>query len=198
VRTDAGRDHTVTVHASGLRPASTDCYRCHAENEVSAIDRTRTLRLGATPRLRHGRGELLEPCRRLLQRLRPHRRARRSGAGDPPRCARLHHVSPRAPTSTASACTPPRAAKRTTAGSWSSCAVLQGVRYSLRLHDRYGARVPGYDNAHAVKPRKKSKFEPGPSMRPPTRSYAAPWMWAFAAARSPGSTLTTSTGALAR
>ncbi|MBX3592269.1 MAG: hypothetical protein KF755_15325 [Burkholderiaceae bacterium] len=33
-----------------------------------------------------------------------------------------------------------------------------GIRYSLTLHDRYGARVLGYDNAHAVKPPKKFKF----------------------------------------
>lgn len=25
-----------------------------------------------------------------------------------------------------------------------------GIRYSLTLHDRYGTRVLGYDNAHAV------------------------------------------------
>jgi len=33
-----------------------------------------------------------------------------------------------------------------------------GIRYSLTLHDKYGARVLGYDNAHAVKPPKKFKF----------------------------------------
>lgn len=33
-----------------------------------------------------------------------------------------------------------------------------GIRYSLTLHDRHGARVLGYDNAHAVKPPKKFKF----------------------------------------
>jgi hypothetical protein len=33
-----------------------------------------------------------------------------------------------------------------------------GVRYSLTLHDKYGTRVLGYDNAHAVKPPKKFKF----------------------------------------
>lgn len=33
-----------------------------------------------------------------------------------------------------------------------------GIRYSLTLHDRYGTRVLGYDNAHAVKPPKKFKF----------------------------------------
>ena len=33
-----------------------------------------------------------------------------------------------------------------------------GIRYSLTLHDRYGARVLGYDNARAVKPPKKFKF----------------------------------------
>lgn len=35
---------------------------------------------------------------------------------------------------------------------------LHGIRYSLTLHDRYGTRVLGYDNAHAVKPPKKFKF----------------------------------------
>jgi hypothetical protein len=30
--------------------------------------------------------------------------------------------------------------------------VPHGVRYSLTLHDRYGTRVLGYDNAHSVKP----------------------------------------------
>ena len=33
-----------------------------------------------------------------------------------------------------------------------------GIRYSLTLHNRYGNRVLGYDNAHAVKPPKKFKF----------------------------------------
>jgi hypothetical protein len=33
-----------------------------------------------------------------------------------------------------------------------------GIRYSLTLHDKYGIRVLGYDNAHAVKPPKKFKF----------------------------------------
>ena len=36
--------------------------------------------------------------------------------------------------------------------------VPHGIRYSLTLHDRYGARVLGYDNAHAVKPPKKFKY----------------------------------------
>jgi Family of unknown function (DUF6516) len=30
-----------------------------------------------------------------------------------------------------------------------------GVRYSLTLHDRYGTRLLGFDNAHAVKPPKR-------------------------------------------
>lgn len=30
-----------------------------------------------------------------------------------------------------------------------------GIRYSLTLHDPYGKRLLGYDNAHAVKPPKK-------------------------------------------
>ena len=33
-----------------------------------------------------------------------------------------------------------------------------GIRYSLTLHDKYGTRVLGYDNAHAVKPPRKFKF----------------------------------------
>jgi hypothetical protein len=33
-----------------------------------------------------------------------------------------------------------------------------GIRYSLTLHDKYGIRVLGYDNAHAVKRPKKFKF----------------------------------------
>ena len=32
------------------------------------------------------------------------------------------------------------------------------IRYSLTLHDKYGTRVLGYDNAHAVKSPKKFKF----------------------------------------
>ena len=52
VRTDAERDHTVKVDAAGLRPATTHYYRFHAENEASPIGRTRTLPVGATPRLR--------------------------------------------------------------------------------------------------------------------------------------------------
>jgi len=35
---------------------------------------------------------------------------------------------------------------------------LSGIKYSLTLHDRFGTRVLGYDNAHAVKPPKKFKF----------------------------------------
>jgi hypothetical protein len=33
-----------------------------------------------------------------------------------------------------------------------------GIRYSLTLHNRYGTRVLGDDNAHAVKPPGKFKF----------------------------------------
>ena len=35
---------------------------------------------------------------------------------------------------------------------------LHGIRYSLTLHDRFGTRVLGFDNAHAVKPPKKFEF----------------------------------------
>ena len=51
-RTDAERDHTVKIDASGLRAGTTYYYRFHAENETSPIGRTRTLPVGATPRLR--------------------------------------------------------------------------------------------------------------------------------------------------
>jgi hypothetical protein len=34
-----------------------------------------------------------------------------------------------------------------------STSIPHGIRYSLTLHDRYGTRVLGYDNAHAVKTR---------------------------------------------
>jgi len=33
-----------------------------------------------------------------------------------------------------------------------------GIRYSLTLHNKFGTRVLGYDNAHAVKRPKKFKF----------------------------------------
>lgn len=36
-----------------------------------------------------------------------------------------------------------------------SNAIPHGLRYSLTLHNPYGKRVLGYDNAHAVKPPKK-------------------------------------------
>ncbi|MCG2586272.1 DUF6516 family protein [Massilia sp. TS11] len=39
-----------------------------------------------------------------------------------------------------------------------SVAVPHGIRYSLTLHEPYGKRILGYDNAHAVKPPKKFKF----------------------------------------
>lgn len=35
---------------------------------------------------------------------------------------------------------------------------VHGIRYSLTLHDKYGTRVLGYDNAHAAPPPKKFKF----------------------------------------
>jgi len=34
----------------------------------------------------------------------------------------------------------------------------QGVRYSLTLHEPYGKRILGYDNAHQIKPPKKFKY----------------------------------------
>ena len=36
--------------------------------------------------------------------------------------------------------------------------IPQGVRYALTLHEPYGKRILGYDNAHAVKPPKRLKF----------------------------------------
>lgn len=36
--------------------------------------------------------------------------------------------------------------------------VPHGIRDSLTLHEPYGKRILGYDNAHAVKPPKKFKF----------------------------------------
>jgi hypothetical protein len=36
--------------------------------------------------------------------------------------------------------------------------IPHGIRYSLTLHDKYGTRVMGFDNAHAVKPPKKYKY----------------------------------------
>ena len=37
--------------------------------------------------------------------------------------------------------------------------VPHGIRYSLTLHDRCGERLMGFDNAHAVKPQKKGKYQ---------------------------------------
>jgi len=39
-----------------------------------------------------------------------------------------------------------------------SANIPHGVRYTLTLHEPYGKRVLGYDNAHAVKPPKRLKF----------------------------------------
>lgn len=36
--------------------------------------------------------------------------------------------------------------------------VPHGIRYSLTLHEPYGKRILGYDNAHPVKPPKKFKY----------------------------------------
>jgi hypothetical protein len=36
--------------------------------------------------------------------------------------------------------------------------IPHGIRYSLTLHDPYGKRILGYDNAHLVKPPKKFKY----------------------------------------
>ena len=36
--------------------------------------------------------------------------------------------------------------------------VPHGIRYALTLHEPYGKRILGFDNAHSVKPPKKFKF----------------------------------------
>jgi hypothetical protein len=36
--------------------------------------------------------------------------------------------------------------------------ILHGIRYSLTLHEPYGKRILGYDNAHAIKVPKKFKY----------------------------------------
>jgi hypothetical protein len=36
-------------------------------------------------------------------------------------------------------------------------AIPHGIRYSLTLHDRFGKRIMGFDNAHAVKGKNKNK-----------------------------------------
>lgn len=36
--------------------------------------------------------------------------------------------------------------------------VPHGIRYALTLHDRYGTRMPGFDNAHAVKSPRRNIF----------------------------------------
>ena len=39
-----------------------------------------------------------------------------------------------------------------------SAEVPHEIRYALTLHEPYGKRILGYDNAHAVKPPKKFKY----------------------------------------
>jgi hypothetical protein len=36
--------------------------------------------------------------------------------------------------------------------------VPHGIRHALTLHDRYGTRLLGFDNAHAVKPPKRKRY----------------------------------------
>lgn len=38
-------------------------------------------------------------------------------------------------------------------------AIPHGIRYSLTLHDRFGERLMGFDNAHAIKSRKRGKYQ---------------------------------------
>ncbi len=37
--------------------------------------------------------------------------------------------------------------------------VPHGIRYSLTLHNQHGERIMGFDNAHAVKIKNKSKYQ---------------------------------------
>ena len=37
--------------------------------------------------------------------------------------------------------------------------IPHGIRYSLTLHDQYNMRIMGFDNAHALKSRKKNRFK---------------------------------------
>lgn len=54
ITTDAQRDYTVKVDASGLQPASTYYYRFSANGAQSPVGRTRTAPVGAVERLRVG------------------------------------------------------------------------------------------------------------------------------------------------
>ena len=51
-KTHPGRDYTVKVDATGLRPGTTYYYQFNAEGSASPVGRTKTLPVGATPRLR--------------------------------------------------------------------------------------------------------------------------------------------------
>jgi hypothetical protein len=37
--------------------------------------------------------------------------------------------------------------------------IPHGIRYSLTLHDRYGKRIMGFDNAHPIKVRKGNRYQ---------------------------------------
>jgi hypothetical protein len=37
--------------------------------------------------------------------------------------------------------------------------IPHGIRYNLTLHDQYNMRIMGFDNAHALKPRKKDRYK---------------------------------------
>ena len=37
--------------------------------------------------------------------------------------------------------------------------IPHGIRYNLTLHNSYNLRIMGFDNAHAIKPRKRGKFK---------------------------------------
>ena len=42
--------------------------------------------------------------------------------------------------------------------------IPHGIRYSLTLHAPHGKRILGYDNAHTIKPPKRSSSMPGASL----------------------------------
>ena len=55
--------------------------------------------------------------------------------------------------------------------------VPHGIRYSVTLHNRYGTRLLGYDNAHAVKLSRRNRYPAGAS--PTTTSTEMPRIKAY-------------------
>lgn len=37
--------------------------------------------------------------------------------------------------------------------------IPHGIRYNLTLHNNHNTRIMGFDNAHAIKPKKRGKFK---------------------------------------